>query len=93
VLPAYRSKIRIYFDILRVLEDEGGKAKVTKLLYKANLSYNRLQRYLRKLEDSGLIEKDLEDNKPVYLLTRNGRRFIVEFYRIEEFLKAFGLAM
>ena len=50
----YRSKGRIFADILQAVQ-ESGAAKVTHILYKANLSHDRLTKYLAQLEDSGLM--------------------------------------
>ena len=77
-------------DILRAVQDEG-EAKVTHILYKANLSHDRLTRYLAQLEESELIEVTSEGGKNLYGITKKGERFIMEFRRMEEFAEAFGL--
>jgi predicted transcriptional regulator len=86
----YRSKGRIFADILRVVKQEGS-AKPTHILYKANLSHDRLTKYLSLLEESQLLIKEVEGEKTEYSITAKGERFLVEFRRMEQFADAFGL--
>jgi predicted transcriptional regulator len=86
----YRSKGRIFADILRAVAEDG-PVKVTHVLYKANLSHDRLTKYLLQLEESGLISKEQEGERATYLITDKGTRFIAEFRKMEEFADAFGL--
>ena len=86
----YRSKGRIFADILRAVADDG-PVKVTHVLYKANLSHDRLTKYLQQLEESGLISKEQDGDRAAYLITDKGTRFIAEFRKMEEFADAFGL--
>jgi len=51
-----RSRIRIYYDILLSVMEEGN-AKPTRVLYKANLSYDRLVKYLDELISKGLLQE------------------------------------
>ena len=85
----YRSKGRIFADILRALQD--GPAKVTHILYRANLSHDRLTKYLAQLEESGLILRQQDGDRSSYSITEKGGRFLVEFRRMEEFADAFGI--
>lgn len=89
----YRSKMRICYDMLRVIQEEGGEAGPTRILYGANLSYERLKRYLAELKDKGLIEEMQMDGKTVYRLTDSGRMFIAQFRKMMEFAKAFGMIL
>jgi predicted transcriptional regulator len=86
----YRSKGRIFADILRAVADNG-PVKVTHVLYKANLSHDRLTKYLEQLEDSGLIIKEQEGEHFGYSITPKGTMFIAEFRKMEDFADAFGL--
>jgi predicted transcriptional regulator len=86
----YRSKGRIFADILRAVAEDG-PVKVTHVLYKANLSHDRLTKYLQQLEESGLICKEQDGDRATYLITDKGTRFIAEFRKMEEFADAFGL--
>jgi len=84
-----RSKLKILVDILKVMYDEG-ETKITQILYGANLSYDRLVKYLEELESLGLIEKK-NNHGSRYYLTKKGRDFLNEFKKIEKFVKAFGI--
>ncbi len=86
----YRSKGKIFADILSAVDQDDG-AKPTHILYKANLSHDRLTKYLTLLEDSDLLKKTNESDKTEYFITERGRKFLVEFRRMEQFAEAFGL--
>ncbi len=86
----YRSKGRIFADILRAVK-ESEAAKPTHILYKANLSHDRLTKYLTMLEESGLLAKKVDGDKVEYSITEKGEQFLLEFRRMEQFADAFGL--
>jgi len=88
----YRSKAKIYADILDALMRAGGKSGPTRLLYGANLSYDRLKMHINQLVQLQLVaeEKQAED-KTVYKITQKGMEFLKEFMRIEKFAEAFGI--
>ncbi len=83
----YRSKMKIYVDILESIRKEGGKARFTKILYSANLSYHRLQKYLTQLEEKGLLTKlkDAESDITWYELTEKAYRLLAEFWKSSGF--------
>ncbi|TFF96043.1 transcriptional regulator [Candidatus Thorarchaeota archaeon] len=90
---AYRSKMRILVDMMRVIQSEGESGVgPTKILYAANLSHDRLTQYLEELIQKELINEisDDEENR-TYLLTEKGREFLREFVRVEKFSEAFGI--
>jgi len=87
-----RSVLRINLDILNAVRDEG-EAKPTHILYKANLSHERLVRYLDDLTVKGLIEVVQEGENRTYKLTTKGVSFLIEMRRAESFIQGFGLAI
>ena len=89
----YRSKARIYVDILASIMKHGGRSRPTRLLYGANLSHTRLKRHLRHLIELELVEKEETDEMIVYKLTDKGRAFIREFAKVEKFAEAFGITV
>jgi len=89
----YRSKMRILADILGSVRSEGGEAVPTRILLLANLSYDRLQGYLSKLVGEGLLEEVKSGEKTVYRITERGDRFLIEYGRVEEFARAFGIPL
>jgi predicted transcriptional regulator len=85
----YRSQMRIYVDIMRVIQREGNEAKPTRILYGANLSHDRLVKYLEELKTLGVIQETGTDDK-VYSLTQKGIEFMNNFRKVESFASAFG---
>ncbi|MBX8639810.1 MAG: DUF4364 family protein [Thermoplasmata archaeon] len=88
----YRTRARIFADILRAVAEEND-AKPTHILYKANMSYERLLKYLSQLEENGFVEKKVDADRTAYNITDKGRHFLLEFKRVEEFTTAFGLKL
>lgn len=86
----YRSRVRIYFEILSVIQEEG-KAPPTHILYKANLSHKRLQKYLEELMVAGAIEELEEEGKKFYRLTVKGGELLCALRRVVEFMEGIGL--
>jgi len=70
----YRNKLHIIADILYIAS-EG--AKKTQIMYRANLSYKLLGRYLAEVMDAGLVT--FEGSADYYRLTRKGREFLKQF--------------
>ncbi len=89
----YRSQIRIYADILRAIEREKGDAKPTHVLYGANLSHDRLVKYLAQLKEQVLIEEKGFSDRMTYSLTDKGIVFLNEFKKISQFAEAFGFVV
>lgn len=85
----YRSQLRIYVDIMRVIQRERNEAKPTRILYGANLSHDRLVRYLEELKTLDVIQETGTEDK-VYSLTQKGVEFLNNFRKVESFASAFG---
>ena len=87
-----RSSLKIYLDILSTVLEEGD-TKPTRILYRANLSHDRLTRYIEELKAKGLInENQIEDGR-YYTITPKGLDFLHEIKRAESFLAGFGLSV
>lgn len=91
--PKYRSQMRIYVDIMRVIQREYNQAKPTRILYGANLSHDRLLKYLEELKTLGVIEEIVDGDDRFYKLTQKGTEFLNEFRGIERFAGAFGFVI
>ncbi|RLF14455.1 MAG: hypothetical protein DRJ97_06255 [Thermoprotei archaeon] len=89
-MKRYRSRLRIVADILSIIASEG-RAGPTRIMYGANLSHERLVKYLKRLEELGLIKSLKMGDRTAYELTEKGLDFLAEFRRIEAFSKAFGV--
>jgi len=88
----YRSQLRIYVDIMRVIQRESNQAKPTRILYGANLSHDRLVKYLEELKSVGVIRETGTEDK-VYSLTQKGIEFLNNFRKVESFASAFGFSI
>jgi predicted transcriptional regulator len=86
-----RSKVTILKDILGTIQKKEGKAKPTHILYGANLSHDRLKKYLDILVMQGFVEKSDENGQAFYVLTQKGKEFLSGFNKMRNFLEAFGV--
>jgi predicted transcriptional regulator len=86
-----RDRMQIIHDILTSIQRKNGRIKPTHLLYKSNLSYQRMNLYLEELIEKGLVAKDFDDESKFYILTEKGYIFLAEYQRMSEFTKSFGL--
>ncbi len=85
-----RSVLRINLDILNAVSDEG-EAKPTHILYRANLSHERMVKYLDDLTGKGLVQMKQDGENRTYSLTPKGVGFLLEMRRAEAFVQGFGL--
>ena len=84
-MGSYRRSLDIIADILDVVN---GDAKKTQIMYKANLSYAVMQKYLAQLTRSCLISYKTE--KRCYILTNKGEKFLEnyrEYFKTNEYAK------
>ena len=89
----YRSKTRIYADILESILRRGGRSGPTHILLGANLSHDRLMKHLSHLITLDLISENTENGNKIFKLTDKGRKFIIEFVKVEKFAEAFGISI
>ena len=82
----YRSQAGIILDILEALE-RNGPLNITKLMYYANLPYDRLRETLSKLLEQELIE---ECDKSKYCITLEGRRALSKLREVRGLLESLG---
>jgi predicted transcriptional regulator len=86
-----RGKLEIIADILRSIQDKGGKIKPTHLLYKSNLSHAKLKEYLDILLGKEMIEEKEVKGRKMIFMKDPGHKFLLEYERIKEFSDSFGL--
>ncbi len=86
-----RNKLDIIYDMLRAVEEKGGKIKPTHLLYKSNLSHQRMKLYLDELIEKKFLAEQEDKKQKFYELTDDGRKFLQRFKQMKEFTEAFGL--
>jgi predicted transcriptional regulator len=87
-----RSALKIYLDILETVRDEGN-TRTTRILYRANLSHDRLVRYLGDLTAKGLLDEKEDQDSRYYVLTSKGLEFLNQLKKAEAFVMGFGLSM
>jgi len=75
-----RGKLEIIVDILSVAMKD---AKKTEIVYKANLNFKRVGKYLPYLEEKGLIENMGSE----YKTTEKGKQFLRDYRKMKEQLK------
>lgn len=86
-----RTKLEIVNDMLRSIQEKGGKIKPTHLLYKSNLSHNRMSSYIGYLMEKGMIEEKTVKSKKMFEITEKGFSFLENYKKIKEFSDAFGI--
>ncbi len=86
-----RNRTEIMHDMLKIIQEKKGKIKRTHLMYKANLSHNQMKAYLEELTKKGLIETKFEDNKNSLNITKKGQDFFLQYMKMREFERTFGL--
>ena len=80
-----RGEVQILIDIL-TLSLKGAKA--THLMYKANLSYSTLRRYLSVALKQGLLEKVCNnDGSAAYYITEKGRLLLERLKDVKHVLQ------
>jgi predicted transcriptional regulator len=77
-MSKYRDRLQIIASILTIASR---RAKRTRIMYQANLSYKLLCRYLGEVQDAGLVSFE---NEECYVLTAKGKEFLS---RHEEYSK------
>ncbi len=86
-----RAKIEIIFDILKAMQDKGGMIKPTHLLYKSNLSHQKMTLYVNDLITKGFIKVGLIKDNKMFSITQRGIDYLQEYKKIKEFSDSFGL--
>jgi predicted transcriptional regulator len=71
--PKRRDKLVIMTEIIGIAMKGTSK---TKIMYKANLSFSQLKRYLTLLSSNNLLEKFAYDGREIYKATPKGIEFM-----------------
>jgi predicted transcriptional regulator len=83
-----RDKLKIYGDILSVLQQQPKAEKIvlTRVQVQANVAFDRLKNYIADLKDLGLIE-----DETTLKLTEKGKQYVKDYENVVEFMKRMGL--
>jgi predicted transcriptional regulator len=84
-----RDRLQVIHDILKAIRD--GKVKPTHILYKANLSHQMLEEYLKELIAKKFITEKRTKTGRIYALTEKGFDYLNKYKFIIEFSNSFGL--
>jgi predicted transcriptional regulator len=84
-----RDKMKIYGDLLLVLQAESSKEKmtITKIMSKSNIPFTRLKKYIADLKDLGLIEDETS-----LKLTEKGKRYLHQYETVLAFMESMGMS-
>lgn len=87
-----RDRIAIMNDMLEFIRDKNGKAKPTHIMYKANLSNEMLNEYIKELLTKEFIKEHKDkDEKRTYSLTDKGFKFLTDYKQMKGFLASYDL--
>lgn len=75
-----RSRIELYVDILQAIAN--GRESPARIVYAANLSYDRVVRHISFLEEQNLVKR-IEGKKKRYRVTSRGIDVIRYFKEVE----------
>jgi len=78
-----RTRVEILANILEIA---GKQTLKTHIMYKANLSYRQLGKYLDFLEARGMIARISEDDMMLFHVTEKGLEFLKDYARISSYL-------
>jgi predicted transcriptional regulator len=54
-------------------------------MYQGNLSFDLVQKYLKQMEQLGLVEVNrTADGERVYVITSKGQEFLADFYELQK---------
>ncbi len=84
-----RDKLKIYGDLLAVLNDESKSDRIvlTRVQVKINVPFDRLKKYITDLNDLGLIEDETS-----LTLSEKGKQYLREYEAVLDFVKRMGLS-
>lgn len=74
-----RSRLERYFDILKAISN--GETKPTRIMYKANLSWDSLQKFFESLLEQEFIQVDTVKASRRYSITSKGQRALNYYFR------------
>jgi predicted transcriptional regulator len=78
-----RGKIEIMADILSICTVG---IKKTRVMYKANLSYEQINYYLAELLGHEFIFRDVSEDRLIYRTTEKGREYLHHYFHILKLL-------
>ncbi len=83
-----RDKLKIYGDLLLVLNDESKNDRIvlTKVQVRINVPFDRLKSYISELVTLGLLQDESS-----LKLTEKGQQYLREYNKVLDFMNRMGL--
>jgi predicted transcriptional regulator len=82
-----RNKMKIYNDLLSILEAENNKEIVlTHLQLRLKVPFDRLKQYLNQLKELDLIEDETS-----LKLTKKGKQYLRDYKKVLDWMRRIGL--
>jgi predicted transcriptional regulator len=84
-----RDKLKIYGDLLSVLNDESKTDNIvlTRVQVRINVPFDRLKNYIFELNQLDLIQDETS-----LKLTEKGKQYLREYEKVLEFMKRMGIS-
>jgi predicted transcriptional regulator len=82
-----RDKMKIYGDLLLILQDESINKKMTRISSKSNIPFTRLKEHIADLAELGLIEDETS-----LKLTEKGTVYLSQYETFLAFMKSMGMS-
>ena len=80
-----RSRLEIFVNILKSVLAERAITK-TRMMYRANVSFRQLQRYIPLLLQLDLIKETKQDDMLMYEITEKGKLFLESYGKTKVFV-------
>jgi predicted transcriptional regulator len=83
-----RDKLKIYGDLLSILDSESKTEKIvlTKVQVQINVPFDRLKIYISDLKELGLVEDETS-----LKLSEKGKQYVREYEQVLDFMKRMGI--
>lgn len=86
ILASKRDPITILADILKSFSGSKASRKMA-IVYKANLNFIRIGKYLDVLIATGMVQANSENENMSYSITDRGREFLATYEKLKNSLK------
>jgi predicted transcriptional regulator len=88
---AKRNKLEIIRDILRIIQENRNKIKITPLIRQSNISSSRFKKYFGELLEKEFVKEINFSGNKFISLDEKGQRFLEKYKTIVDFIDEFEL--
>lgn len=87
-----RDRLKVIYDILKIIKDNKNSIKPTPLLRYSNLSTNSFNEYMKELVENDFVKQIVDKKgKKAITLTDKGFQYLDKYRVIVGFIEDFGL--